>query len=169
MGIPVKISADVAFTVGVTASASVSPPPLTPSPSNVSLSASANVTPSANITAKIEAGVDLFVISVGVGGQLTLIDASLPTTATLAPTVNASGELSLQSTFTSQLDLTFMSGGIYLWGEVDAIVWSDKVTIPLGSWKGFSPPPFNLFPPRDSTWPIASINYRLFGQVPPND
>jgi hypothetical protein len=166
--IPVKVSAGVSLTVGVTATGDASPPPQTPTPTNLSGSVTGTVTPFAHVDGYAQVGVDVLIASVGIEGNITLIDANVPITGTVAVGSTAGGPFTLNSSVTANLQLNELAGEIDLYAQVGVCPVCDTAKIYLLSWNGFHQE-IPLFNPITASWPIDAINYRVFGNTNPAD
>jgi len=140
-GIDIVLEAGYAARLGIEAAAELSfaahAEGETDCEAGLDLGLSGVLTPYANASAYVELGIDLFVVEIGVGGALTLIDVSLPITLRLSALASAETEsvdAQLAVTADARLKLETLSGKLYLYAET---FWKTyKKTI--FKWDGYS-------------------------------
>ena len=130
---------------------------------------SVTLTPSVSGAVYLEGQIDLFVVDVGVGANLTLISDSMPmeVTATLAANYFASPPAwGVKWGFYINNNLTLLSGSLYLYADVNVVFWKHRWQNTIFSWPGFT---FNDRLYNDSGWvPIGVSLPQLSTLTPPS-
>ncbi|RKH63262.1 hypothetical protein D7V93_09015 [Corallococcus llansteffanensis] len=119
--IPVKVKAGAYGKAGVTVNAALKP-------TAAKLSAIAT----GNIYGEATAAADVWVVSAGVKGTLTLVEASLPTSAQLALTTCGDLAWDLKSGFT----LKTLSGKLEAFVKVKLFIFKKTVSLTIAKWSG---------------------------------
>lgn len=104
----------------------------------------ADITPSIDLAGYAEAGADLWLVSVGVGAQLTLLDLRIPVDGRIALLNNPEeGVFGLDRELTVGYSISALAGRVYLYGDVFSPCWpdfwndcSDPWTYDIFNWSG---------------------------------
>lgn len=157
LGIPIHYTAGYTGAVGITTArlggsfqcdAVPSPSgPTWPLPKFGSLDG-VRIEPFVKVGGWVQASVDVGVASAGVRGALTLVDIGLPMTSVVqvdpgyegASAVSATARTVRKATvgYNTSLAMTFLSGNIEAFAEIDLGLWSDSASMTLASWSGIS-------------------------------
>lgn len=117
--VPVTVSASADGSVGFTGTGTLSASTLV-----------VNVTPTGSLTAVASAGVNVIIVSFGVSGSLTLVNAALPSNLTISPCAATRWSLAVNR------DIYTLSGQIDLWVKVKLLFIKKKWTVTIARWSG---------------------------------
>lgn len=136
VAVPVTLGAKLSGVVGLDYSIGGEHTVTTTSQCNVNrLGVSGRIEPYAQVDGEVYAGVDLFIVEVGVKGRIQLVHASVPLEAIAFLNQGGTG-LSLQLKGTSHLNFTFMSGRVSAYVEIGIWPLETKFEETLVSWDG---------------------------------
>lgn len=125
--IPVKIEAGISGEAGIDTGLSLTAQGFNNNGACPSVNLSGLAEPFAEISGYVEAGIDIFVASVGIRGELTIVRASLPFKAGIGAEILAKKDdelildpkrLSFFTNTSMDLDISTLSGGISVYGKV---------------------------------------------------
>jgi hypothetical protein len=159
--IPCYISGYAELELSVAATASVQLPPdcrAQIGTANHEFGPLLQVTPSASLSGVAEAGVGIAgIASVGVRGELTMVDLQIPATTSLTVKMPAGGTTpNLDFQVGVDGSLATLSGSLGVYFQI--LMWSEENN--LFTWPGAGPYPFMIVPPFNLSIPIPAVrNY----------
>jgi hypothetical protein len=117
--VPITVSASADGSVGFTGTGNLSASTLV-----------VNVTPTGSLAAVASASVNVIIVSFGVSGSLTLVNAALPSNLTISPCAATRWSLAINR------DIYTLSGQIDLWVKVKLLFINKKWTVTIARWSG---------------------------------
>ena len=167
--VPVTLGAKVDFSAGFTAHAGATAPQPADAACNfddpAGVQIDANVTPYGRATAAAYGAIGGEIVGLGaeagVEGHITLVDAKVPTSATVkfgGHTKFDGSEVvpSVHVTLNTSLDLEFMSGGVVAYAEICYLVGCKRTERPIFTWPGIRVNE-SIWTPLDKDYPIPAL------------